>query len=72
MAAIPGTSLDKIEKVYSHPQGLMQCKGFLDEHPDWDQVKVANTAISAKKVADDNKPVKAAICSERAAKDVWT
>ena len=36
--------------------------------PDWDQVKVANTAISAKKVADDNKPVKAAICSERAAK----
>ena len=68
LAAIPGTSLDKIEKVYSHPQGLMQCKGFLDEHPDWDQVKVANTAISAKKVADDNKPVKAAICSERAAK----
>ena len=61
-------SMDKIEKVYSHPQGLMQCKGFLDEHPDWDQVKVANTAISAKKVADDNKPVKAAICSERAAK----
>ena len=40
----------------------------MDEHPDWDQVKVANTAISAKKVADDNKPVKAAICSERAAK----
>lgn len=68
LAAIPGTSLDKIEKVYSHPQGLMQCKGFLDEHSDWDQVKVANTAISAKKVADDNKPVKAAICSERAAK----
>lgn len=29
LAAIPGTSLDKIEKVYSHPQGLMQCKGFL-------------------------------------------
>ena len=37
LAAIPGTSLDKIEKVYSHPQGLMQCKGFLDEHPDWDR-----------------------------------
>ena len=36
LAAIPGTSLDKIEKVYSHPQGLMQCKGFLDEHPDWE------------------------------------
>lgn len=46
----------------------MQCKGFLDEHPEWEQVKVANTAISAKKVADDGKNTKAAICSERAAK----
>ena len=67
-AALPGSSLEQIEKVYSHPQGLMQCKGFLDEHPEWEQVKVANTAISAKKVADDGKNTKAAICSERAAK----
>lgn len=67
LAGIPGTGLDQIKKVYSHPQGLMQCKKFLDVR-DWEQVKVANTAISAKKVADDKDMTKAAICSERAAK----
>ena len=54
-------------KVYSHPQGLMQCKQFLDE-TGWDQVRIRNTAVAAKKVADDNDPTKVAISSERAAK----
>ena len=67
LAALPESDTDQIKKVYSHQQGLMQCKKFLDQTP-WDQVKVANTAISAKKVADDNDLTKAAICSERAAK----
>ena len=67
LAALPESDMDQIKKVYSHQQGLMQCKKFLDQTP-WDQVKVANTAISAKKVADDNDLTKAAICSERAAK----
>ena len=67
LAALPEYDMDQIKKVYSHQQGLMQCKKFLDQTP-WDQVKVANTAISAKKVADDNDLTKAAICSERAAK----
>lgn len=67
LAALPESDMDQIKKVYSHQQGLMQCKKFLDQTP-WDQVKVANTAISAKKVADDNDLAKAAICSERAAK----
>ncbi len=67
LAALPESDMDQIKKVYSHQQGLMQCKKFLDQ-TSWDQVKVANTAISAKKVADDNDLTKAAICSERAAK----
>lgn len=67
LAALPESDMDQIKKVYSHQQGLMQCKKFLDQ-TQWDQVKVANTAISAKKVADDNDLTKAAICSERAAK----
>lgn len=67
LAGLPESSLDQIKKVYSHPQGLMQCKKFLDEHPDWDQARVLNTAISAKKVANDKEVTKAAICSEYAA-----
>ncbi len=65
--AIPGTSLSQITTVYSHPQGLMQCTKFL-ESTNWHQVSMVNTALSAKKVHEDNDHSKAAIASSRAAK----
>ena len=68
LAALPGTNLSDIERVYSHPQALMQSAKFLDDHRDWEQMSVANTAIAAKKVLEDNDHREAAICSEYAAK----
>ena len=67
LAALPGTNFNEIERVYSHPQALMQCAKFLDEHRDWQQISVANTAVAAKKVLEDNERKKAAICSRYAA-----
>ena len=67
LAALPGTKLSDIERVYSHPQALMQSAKFLDEHRDWEQISVANTAIAAKKVLEDNDHKEAAVCSEYAA-----
>jgi len=67
LAGLPGTKLSDIERVYSHPQALMQCARFLDEHRDWQQISVANTAVAAKKILEDNVPTKAAICSAYAA-----
>ena len=67
LAGLPGTKVSEIERVYSHPQALMQSAKFLDEHRDWQQISVANTAIAAKKVLEDNVPTKAAICSAYAA-----
>lgn len=67
LAALPGTKLSDIERVYSHPQALMQSAKFLDEHRDWQQISVANTAVAAKKILEDNVPRKAAICSAYAA-----
>lgn len=65
--ALPGTSLDEIRKVYSHPQALMQCSRYL-ERMGWEQVNMVNTALSARKVRDDKDRTQAAIASERAAK----
>ncbi len=59
--------LEDIEVVYSHPQGLMQCNEFLEEHRDWQQVSQANTAGSAKKVMEKNNKKYAAIASTIAA-----
>ena len=67
LAALPGTNLSDIERVYSHPQALMQSAKFLDDHRDWQQISVANTAVAAKKVLEDNDRKKAAICSAYAA-----
>lgn len=67
LSGLPGTKLEEIERVYSHPQALMQSARFLDDHRDWQQISVANTAVAAKKVLDDNDKTKAAICSEYAA-----
>lgn len=67
LAGLPGTKLSEIERVYSHPQALMQSARFLDDHREWQQISVANTAVAAKKVLEDNVHTKAAICSAYAA-----
>ena len=57
------THLDVYKRqVYSHPQALMQCSDFFDEHKDINQVAVRNTAFSAKKVKDDGDITQAGIC----------
>lgn len=69
LLALPGSSLDQIRTVYSHPQGLMQCSRFLDEKRGWQQVSLQNTAASAKRVVDDVDLSQAAIASKQAAKN---
>ena len=61
------TTLESIERVYSHPQALMQCSKVLDRHGSWQQIGAANTAVAAKKILNENDPTQAAICSEHAA-----
>lgn len=68
LLGVPGAKLSEIRTVYSHPQGLMQCVGFLNSHPDWQQISQANTAMAAKKVVEEQDPSCAAIASSLAAK----
>lgn len=62
-----GCTEETIERVYSHPQSLMQSEKFLSEHP-WEQIGMKNNAFAAQKVAADQDPSEAAIASEYAAK----
>ena len=68
LLGLKGADIDKIKTVYSHPQGLMQCGKFLNEHSSWQQISQANTAMAAQKVIKENNPKTAAIASETAAK----
>lgn len=67
LVAVPGATLDTINTVYSHEQGIVQSSRFLSGHRDWETVHFHNTAISAQRVAQENDVTKAAIASSRAA-----
>ncbi len=67
LMAVPGTKLEDIKTVYSHPQSLMQSARYLNEH-DWRQISMQNNAFAARKVAEEGDSSQAAIASEYAAK----
>ncbi len=62
----PGTDISSIKKVYSHPQGLMQCAKFL-EGMNAEAVPYYDTAASVSFVAGHDDPEIAAIAGEGAA-----
>lgn len=68
LLGIPGTSIDRIQRVYSHPQSLMQSAKFLGDYPSWQQISMQNNAFAARKVSEDKDMCQAAIASEYAAK----
>ncbi len=67
LLGVPGTKLEDIRMVYSHPQSLMQSSRFLSGH-DWRQISMQNNAFAAKKVAEEQDRAQAAVASEYAAK----
>ena len=67
LMAAPGTTVEEIRKVFSHPQALSQCEGLFSRHPDWQAVAYDNTALAARKIAGDKKKDEAAIGSRFAA-----
>ncbi len=67
LLGVPGTKLEDIKTVYSHPQSLMQSAKYLADH-DWQQISMQNNAFAAKKVADEQVKNQVAIASEHAGK----
>jgi prephenate dehydratase len=67
LAALPEDSLSMIIEVGSHPIALMQCADFLNTLPRIKIVEEADTASSAKSIAENNRRGHAAVCSRYAA-----
>lgn len=67
LVGLPDAEISDIKTVYSHPQALMQCAGYLNEKHDWHQVSLSNTALAAVKVLKDGDKSQAAIASQAAA-----
>ena len=66
LLGMPEAELSDLSCVYSHPQGLAQCKEYLETHRNWKQAAVSNTAAAAKKVSEEQDKTHAAIASRDA------
>ena len=66
LIANPGTKLEDVKAVYSHPQALAQCRTFL-EKSGWELVPTYDTAGSVKILKEKGLKNAAALASEKAA-----
>lgn len=66
LAALPGRSIEGIERVYSHIQALGQAEAFLRTRS-WSLLTTYNTAGAGKLIAESGEQGAAAVLSRRAA-----
>jgi chorismate mutase / prephenate dehydratase len=66
LLALPGSQIQQLRRVYSHPQALLQCSEYLASLPDCQVLAFTDTAMAVKKVRDEGDPSQAAVGSERA------
>lgn len=67
LMALSGQTVDQIEEIHSHPMALLQCRDFLDEHPDILSIESSDTASSAREIHEHHIRHRAAIAGRRAA-----
>lgn len=68
LLALPDTSLERIERVHSHPVALAQCLDFFEAHPAMRPVHAFDTAGAAREIAEAKDRSAAALASRRAAR----
>jgi len=67
LIVVPGAAIEDIQRVYSHPAALGQCKDFLRAHPGWQRHTAADTATAVREVMASGDRTAAAIASRDAA-----
>lgn len=67
LAALPGTNIEDIFEINSHPIALMQCEEFISKLINVKIVEKGDTALSAQWIAEKKLIGHAAICSKNAA-----
>ena len=66
LIAVPGSSIERIQRVYSHPVALAQCRKFFEQHPAIEAIPFYDTAGSVKQLMELRDRSAGAIASVRA------
>ena len=67
LIGMPGSTIDEVHRVYSHPVALAQCRRFLSEHPRMEAIPFYDTAGSVKQLVELRDRHAAAVAGVRAA-----
>jgi len=67
LVALPGQKIEDIKEVHSHPMAILQCQEFFEQYPDIILIDTEDTALSAKKIAENKLTGIGAISSKLAA-----
>ena len=67
LIANPGSKIEDIREVYSHPEALSQCQELFTKYPNMTPHAHEDTALSVSYIRDTGDPTKAALASELAA-----
>lgn len=67
LLSVPGTKIEEIKEVHSHPMAIAQCREFFRGYPHIRLVEADDTAASARRIAEKGKKKYAAIASKLAA-----
>lgn len=67
LLGLPGCTIDQLEEVRSHYMAIAQCRPYFRQYPQIRLVESADTALSAKEVAENGDPAIGAIASNLAA-----
>ncbi len=67
LVALPGQKIEDLTEVYSHPMAILQCQIFFDQYPGIKLIESEDTALSAKKIYDEQLNGIGAIASDLAA-----
>lgn len=67
LIAVPGTRREQLQRVYSHPVALAQCRRFFESHPEIEAIPFYDTAGSVKQLTELRDRSSAGIASLQAA-----
>ncbi|HXV65191.1 MAG TPA: prephenate dehydratase domain-containing protein, partial [Vicinamibacteria bacterium] len=68
LLGLPDARIEEIERIYCHPQTVIQCSNFISRFPNARIEYFADTALSGRKIKEEGRPTHAAIASEEAAR----
>ncbi|MEZ5072296.1 MAG: prephenate dehydratase [Bacteroidales bacterium] len=67
LVSLPGTRIEDLKEVYSHPMAILQCQDFFDQYPAIKLIESIDTALSAEDISVKRPPFTGAIASGLAA-----